>query len=174
VSVARLAERLFRDATVVGTDSYNAITTAQKGPEVGLAGCWYDDEDGNTRTKGPVEWWNSQANMLSDVIRVAPSWSIYDEKSQRADELPEIPLTDLAVSVPSYPTDGHGSRTYNHIEDELTASDGPVLVDSHWLPDIGPTAVPHLRVSVTVSDPSGIRHDAARTAARKCASRSRR
>ena len=119
-----LTSQLVREGTTESTATYGAIETVLKGPEVDLAGWRYDDEDGNTRTRGRVEWWNTGANTLRDVVRIASSWSLFDDKGHRAEELPEMPLTDLAASVPTYPADAP-----------------PVLFGHYWFKgDLRPTS----------------------------------
>jgi hypothetical protein len=85
--------------------AYHSIETVLKGPEIDLDGYWYEDEDGHTRTKGRVEWWNPGATTLREVVRIAPSWSLYNHRDEHADELPSTPLADLSGSVPAYPAD---------------------------------------------------------------------
>jgi hypothetical protein len=42
---------------------------------------------------------------LRDIVRLDPSWSLYNDLDESADELPATPLTELAGSVPTYPAD---------------------------------------------------------------------
>ncbi len=116
-----LTDELVRNGTTKGTAAYDAIETVLKGPEVGLDGYWYTDKDDNKRTKGRAEWWNTGATTLRDIVRLHPSWPIFDPNGERVEKLPPTPLTDIAGSVPPYPADAP-----------------PVLFGHYWFTDNDP------------------------------------
>lgn len=96
-----LTDDLVRAGTMKGP-SYDAIETVLKGPEVKMDGYAYEDKDGNSRTKGRAEWWNTTATTLRDIVRIHLSWTLTDPNGERATELPATPL---ACSVPRYRAD---------------------------------------------------------------------
>jgi hypothetical protein len=116
-----LTDDLVRGGTTKGHPSYDAIETVLKGPEVGMTGYWYTDKDGHKRTKGRAEWWTTGATMLRDIVRIDPSWPLYDPNGEPVDELPDTPLADIAGSVPPYPADAP-----------------PVLFGHYWFTDKDP------------------------------------
>lgn len=100
-----LTDGLVRNGTTKKTDSYNAIETVLKGPEIAMDGYWYTDKDGNKRARGRAEWWNTGATTLRDIVRIDPSWLLFDGAGNSAVELPATPIDDIAESVPTYPAD---------------------------------------------------------------------
>jgi hypothetical protein len=96
-----LTDDLVRDATTKGP-SYDAIEAVLKGPEVWMDGYWYEDRDGHKRTEGRAQWWKPDATTLRDIVRLDPSWPLFDEYDNQVDELPAKPFTE---SVPTYPPD---------------------------------------------------------------------
>ena len=100
-----LTDDLVRAGTTKGHPSYDAIETVLKGPEVKMEGYAYTDKDGNARRKGRVEWWNTKATTLRDIVRIDPSWTLTDADGQPATELPATPLAEVDGLVPPYPTD---------------------------------------------------------------------
>jgi hypothetical protein len=65
-------------------------------------GYWYEDKDGHKRTEGRAQWWKPGATTLRDIVRLDPSWPLFDEYDNQVDELPAKPFTE---SVPTYPPD---------------------------------------------------------------------
>ena len=116
-----LTDDLVRDGTTKGTAAYDAIEIVLKGPEVEMDGYTYTDKDGNQRTKGRVEWWNTGATTLRDAVRIDPSWTLTDSHGKPATQLPATPLGDIAGSVPTYAADAP-----------------PVLFGHYWFTDGDP------------------------------------
>ncbi|MEP6297143.1 MAG: metallophosphoesterase, partial [Ilumatobacter sp.] len=100
-----LTDDLVRAGTTKGTAAYDAIETVLKGPEVQMEGYTYADKDGNERTKGRVEWWNTEAETLRDIVRIDPSWTLTDPLGNPATDLPATPLADVVGLVSPYPDD---------------------------------------------------------------------
>lgn len=100
-----LTDDLVRDGTTKNTATYDAIETVLKGPEIKMSGYWYRDKDDYERHKGRAEWWRTDAKTLRDIVHIDRSWDLYDDRGERADELPTTPIGEIAGSVPAYPAD---------------------------------------------------------------------
>lgn len=118
VGTPTMTDDIVRAGTTKGTATYDAIETVLKGPEVDMLGYSYTDKDGHTRTEGRAEWWNTEAETLRDIVRIDPSWTLTDPDGNIATELPATPLSELAESVPRYPTEAP-----------------PVLFGHYWFTD---------------------------------------
>ncbi len=93
-----LTEQVVIDGTTKGTDTYNAIETVLKGPEVDMDGCWYNDKDGNRRTAARLRWWDGDANTLRTAALIPPDTPLFAADGSAIDELPDRALGDDEVA----------------------------------------------------------------------------
>jgi hypothetical protein len=93
-----LNERVVIDGTTKGTDTYDAIETVLKGPEVHLDGVRFDDEDGNTRHNARLRWWDGGATGLRDAALIPSETQLFDADGLPLDQLHDRPLRNDEVA----------------------------------------------------------------------------
>ncbi|BAN04412.1 metallophosphoesterase [Ilumatobacter coccineus] len=100
-----LTDEIVRAGTDKQSETYHAIETVLKGPEIAMEGYTYIDKDGHERDQGRAEWWKTEATTLRDLVRIDSKWKLSDGDGNAADRLPATPLSDIAHSTPTYPAD---------------------------------------------------------------------
>jgi hypothetical protein len=107
-----LTDEAVIDGTTEGTDTYDAIETILKGPEIDLHGVSYRDKDGNPRHRARRRWWDGSATTVRDAALVPAGTELFGADGSPVDELCECEL-DVDALVPD-------------------ADDGPVLFGHYW------------------------------------------
>lgn len=87
-----LTEQAIIDGTTAGHQTFAAIETILKGPEVPLSGHWYFDKSGKKRFKARVAWWDRNARTIRDGTVIANNTQIYNAAGERVQNLPDIKL----------------------------------------------------------------------------------
>ena len=73
-----LTEELGVAASTKGSQSYDAIETILKGPEVSLGDVHYHDKDNNFRDQARIAWWKESATSLSTAALIPSGTDIRD------------------------------------------------------------------------------------------------